>query len=248
MLPRRAWVEPIMGMPVSVHLRGGDVRGPSAEEAVAQAFDVMRRMDRLFSTWREDSEVMRLRRGETSLRACDPLVAESVALGALASRLTHGAFTVLLPTDDGELAFDPTGFVKGWAVDLAAEHLQMLAGTSYCINAGGDLLVGAHADLPDNGLEAIAWRVGIEDPRQPSSIAETVLITRGAVATSGTAARGAHLWDPRSGARVGRAGSVTVTGPSLLWADIWATALFVGGDEARRAFASHASDYLSTEL
>ncbi len=245
--PRQAWVEQVMGMPVSIHLRGGDVAGPHAAAAVAGAFATLRQMDRIFSTWRDDSEIMRLRREELTLRQCDPLVAESIALGELASRLTHGAFTTLLPSD-GQLAFDPTGLVKGWAVDLAAVALQHLPGTSYCINAGGDLLVGAHADLPDAGPDAIPWRVGIEDPRHPAAIAGSLVLTRGAVATSGTAARGAHLWDPVAEAMVGRAGSVTVTGPTLLWADIWATALFVGGEATRETFASNAPDYLATEF
>ena len=32
---RRAWVEQIMGMPISMHLRGADVDGPAAQEAVS---------------------------------------------------------------------------------------------------------------------------------------------------------------------------------------------------------------------
>lgn len=246
--PRRAWVERIMGMPVSIHLRGGDVDGSQAVDAVEAAFATMREMDRIFSTWREGSDIMRLRREEVGLRQCDPLVAEAIALGGLAERLTCGSFTTLLPTGEGELAFDPTGLVKGWAVDRAAASLRGLPGTSYCINAGGDLLIGAHASVPDSGAEAIGWRVGIEDPRNRTSIASSVVVTRGAVATSGTAARGAHLWDPATRQHVGRLGSVTVTGPTLLWADIWATALFVGDAGTREAFASQAPDYLSTEL
>lgn len=246
--PRRAWVEQIMGMPVSIHLRGGEVSESPAEHAVRTAFSMLREMDVIFSTWNDDSEVMRLRRGELTLRQCDPLVAESIALGELAGRLTRGAFTTMLPTGEGHVAFDPTGLVKGWAVDLAATALKDLPGTSYCINAGGDLLIGAHEAVPDSGPGSIGWRVGIEDPHHRSTIANAVVVTRGAVATSGTAARGAHLWDPAAREHVGRAGSVTVTGPSLLWADVWATALFVGGPETREAFASHAPDYLSTDL
>lgn len=67
-------------------------------------------------------------------------------------------------------------------------------------------------------------------------------LTEGAVATSGTAARGAHLYDPANGQMVDRGGSVTVTGPTLLWADIWATALFVGGRTTREAFKAEAVD------
>lgn len=245
---RKAWVEPIMGTSVSIHLRGGDVGGRAAVAAVASAFGTLREMERIFSTYQDDSDIMRLRREELRLEECDPVVALALRLGEQAEQLTAGAFTTLLPTGHGELAFDPTGLVKGWAVDLAARSLGGLEGTSYCISAGGDLVVGAHPDLPDSGSDAIGWRVGIEDPRNPSTIARTVRLTRGAVATSGTAARGAHLYDPASGRMVGRAGSVTVTGPTLLWADIWATALFVGDDGTREAFVRNAPDYLATSL
>ena len=245
---RRAWVEQVMGMPVSIHLRGEGVDGPEAEGAVAEAFATLRQMDGIFSTYRDDSDLMRLRRGETDLSGCSPLVREALAIGQRAQRLTHGAFSTLLPTGDGDLAFDPTGLVKGWAVDLAARPLSHLRRISFCVNAGGDLLIGAHPDMPLAGDDAIAWRVGIEDPHDRSQIASTVSLTHGAVATSGTAARGAHLFDPASGAHVDRPGSVTVIGPTLLWADIWATALFVGGEQTREAFALSAPDYLSTAL
>lgn len=245
---RRAWVEQVMGMPISVHLRGQDVNRPEAHQAVAAAFAVLREMDSIFSTYREDSDLMRVRREEVPMSACSPLLEEALQIGQEAEVATRGAFTTLLPTGDGDLAFDPTGLVKGWAVDRASAPLLELERISFCINAGGDVLVGAHRDLPTTGPEAIVWRVGVEDPRDRQRIAHTLTLVRGAVATSGTAARGAHLYDPSAGEMVGRAGSVTVTGPTLLWADIWATALFVGTTDTRDAFARNAPGYTSTAL
>ncbi len=246
---RKAWVEQVMGMPISIHLRGGPaVDSPAADVAVLATFDSLREMDRIFSTYRPDSDVARLRREEVQVGDCHPLVAEAMHIGESAERATHGAFTTLLPTGAGDLAFDPTGLVKGWAVDLAAVHLESLPGVSFCINAGGDLLIGAHPGLLHRGADVIEWRIGIEDPRDRSRIASTVTLTHGAVATSGTAARGAHLYDPTTGEMIGRAGSVTVIGPTLLWADIWATALFVGDEVTQEAFALRAPDYLSTQI
>lgn len=245
---RRAWVEQVMGMPISIHLRGDKVEGQPAEEAVAEAFAVLREMDSIFSTYREDSDLMRLRREEVPISQCSPLLEESLRIGQEAEAATRGAFTTLLPTGEGDLAFDPTGLVKGWAVDRASVPLLELERTSFCINAGGDVLVGAHRDLPASGPDAILWRVGVEDPLDRQRIAHTLTLVRGAAATSGTAARGAHLYDPAAGEMVGRPGSVTVTGPTLLWADIWATALFVGTAETRDAFARNAPGYTSTAL
>jgi thiamine biosynthesis lipoprotein ApbE len=245
---RRAWVEQVMGMPISIHLRGDDVDGPAAHEAVASAFRILREMDSIFSTYLDDSDLMRLRREEVQVSQCSPLVEEALRIGQEAEALTQGAFTTLLPTGEGDLAFDPTGLVKGWAVDRASVPLSVLERTSFCINAGGDILIGAHQDVPTEGPDAITWRVGVEDPLDRQRIASTLTLSRGAVATSGTAARGAHLYDPESGELVGRPGSVTVTGPALLWADIWATALFVGSERTSEAFAANATDYLSTAL
>ncbi|HSU74080.1 MAG TPA: FAD:protein FMN transferase [Terrabacter sp.] len=245
---RRAWVEQVMGMPVSIHLRGKGVDGERAQQAVARAFAVLREMDSIFSTYRDDSDLMRLRREEIPISRCSPLVEESLRIGQEAESATRGAFTTLLPTGEGDLAFDPTGLVKGWAVDRASAPLLELERVSFCINAGGDVLVGAHADLPTSGPDATVWRVGVEDPLDRQRIAHTLSLARGAVATSGTAARGAHLYDPASGQMVGRPGSVTVTGPTLLWADIWATALFVGSAETRDAFTHSAAGYSSTVL
>ena len=85
-----------------------------------------------------------------------------------------------------------------------------------------------------------ARRIGVEDPRDQTRMTAIVPLTTGAVATSGTAARGAHLFDPVTGQMVDRVGSTTVVADTLLWADVWATALFVGGDDAREAFSRNA--------
>src|SRR5450759_5442222 len=218
-----------MGMPISIHLRGKDVDSPMVAHVVEDAFDLLREADRLFSTYRDDSEVSWIRRGELDPGHADPLVQQVVTLCRQAGDLTKGAFTDQLPDDQGVLGFDPTGLVKGWATDRAASRLADLQGASFCLNAGGDVVVGGSV-VEANGGPAAVWRVGIEDPRDRSRIAEVVELHHGGVATSGTAARGAHLYDPGTQTFVDRTGSVTVIGPSLMWADVWATALFIGPD------------------
>jgi thiamine biosynthesis lipoprotein len=216
-----------MGMPISIHVRSVDVDSPIVARGVEEAFDLMRQADRLFSTYQHDSEISRIRRGELEPGDAHPLVQEVISACHQAGELTRGAFTDQLPDGDGVLGFDPTGLVKGWAADRAASRLAKLPGASYCLNAGGDVVVGGTATQAGDGPAAL-WRVGIEDPRDRSRIAEVVELHHGAVATSGTAARGAHLYDPGTGTFVQRTGSVTVVGPTLMWADVWATALFVG--------------------
>ena len=92
------------------------------------------------------------------------------------------------------------------------------------------------------------WRIGIEDPRDRSRIAEVVELSRGAVATSGTAARGQHLIDPATGHAVTGDGSVSVVGSTLLWADVWATALFVGPSALAGRLATEQPGYRLVRL
>jgi thiamine biosynthesis lipoprotein len=231
-----------MGMPISLHLRGRDVDSPMVARVVEEAFELLREADRLFSPYRDDSEVSRIRRGELEPVHADPLVRQVVTLCRQAGVLTEGAFTDQLPDDNGVLRFDPTGLVKGWAADRAASRLAELPGVSFCLNAGGDVVVGGKADEADDGPGS-PWRVGIEDPRDRSQIAEVVELHDGGVATSGTAARGTHLYDPATGTFVDRTGSVTVVGLSLMWADVWATALFVGPASLTRRFSQVAQGY-----
>lgn len=252
---RRVWVEQIMGMPISVHVRGttstdadkgtDTAADTDTETAVAQAFSHLRRVDAVLSPWRADSDLMRVRRGELSADDAHPWLAEVRDLCAEAAERTGGLFTADLPDPvDGPRVFDPTGLVKGWAVEGAARHLALVDGISFCINAGGDILAGTGKYAG----EVSPWRVGIEDPAERTRIAATVELTVGAVATSGNAARGAHITDPRTGDPVDRAGSATVTGPSLLWADIWATAIFVDPEAAPATMALRDPAYRSLVL
>jgi thiamine biosynthesis lipoprotein len=231
--PRRVWVEQVMGMPISIHVRGTErVAIADVETAVAQAFAHLRRVDHVFSTWRDDSDLMRLRRGELAEADAHPWVEEVRALCREAEERTGGLFRATLPAPGGGPdLWDPTGLVKGWAVEGAARHLALVPHVSFCVNAGGDIVAGTGREPG----ELQAWRIGIEDPRDRSRIAATVDLTVGAVATSGSVARGAHIVDPRIGTPVDRAGSATVTGPALLWADVWATAVFVDPEQGRAA-------------
>lgn len=65
----------------------------------------------------------------------------------------------------------------------------------------------------------------------------------GGVATSGNATRGVHVLDPRSQRWVTRDGSVTVRGPDLVWADVWATAAFVDPAAAGELMTLRDPDY-----
>ena len=123
---------------------------------------------------------------------------------------------------------DPTGVVKGWAVERAADHLRALEATDFCLSAGGDLV----CRTLDAG--APPWRIGVEHPLDPARLIAVVPVSTGAVATSGTVHRGDHLVDARTGRPPAGVASVTVVAASLTWADIDATAAYAHGRDAAR--------------
>jgi thiamine biosynthesis lipoprotein len=219
----RRYVEHVMGMPVSLALRGRHTGDTAALGAWAEAVAALRDADRVFSTSRPDSFVSRLDRGEVAVEDGPPEVAEVLALGELARLQSHGAFDV---RRDGRL--DPSGVVKGWAVGRAVRPLLALPDTDVCLSAGGDLVCRvAGRDSPD-------WRIGIEDPHDPSRVVAVVPVRAGAVATSGRAHRGDHVVDARTGRPPDAIASVTVVHDDLTWADIDATAAFAMGRDAAR--------------
>jgi len=222
-------VEMIMGMPVSLALRGRQ------SAAVANAWQAvvfeLRAVDRIFSTYRSDSYLSRLGRGEIDLDQCPPEVAEVMAIGDDASRRSDGAFSIMVPTGSGA-RLDPSGVVKGWAVERAARHLADLD-NDFCLSAGGDMVCRIM------GSDAPAWRIGVEDPQDPTKIIAVVPVRTGAVATSGTAHRGQHIVDARTGIVPTGIGSVTVIAESLTRADIDATSAYAHG--------AGASDWLTAQ-
>ncbi len=224
--PRQRYVAHLMGMPVSLALRGLHADDEAAREAWERCVAELTEVDRVFSTYRADSVVSRLSRGEIDLADCPADVHEVLGLGERARVESDGAFDVRRVGPDGVPTLDPSGVVKGWAVQRASAHLRALPDTDVCLSAGGDMVCHVTDD------SSPAWRVGIEDPRDPQRMLATVEVRRGAVATSGTAHRGEHITDARTGDLPAAIASVTVLADDLTWADIDATAAYAMGDGA----------------
>jgi thiamine biosynthesis lipoprotein len=227
-VPVRRYVEHVMGMPVSLALRGAHTDDALARGAWAEAMAALHDVDRVFSTYRADSAVSRLGRGEIALEDCPGEVSEVLALGEVARQESGGAFDVRRTGPDGQVVLDPSGVVKGWAVERAARPLAALPDTDMCLSAGGDLVCRVA------GPRSPAWRIGIENPRDPTRVVAVVAVRDGAVATSGLAHRGGHVVDARTGEVPTAVASVTVLGDDLTWADIDATAAFAQDRDALR--------------
>jgi thiamine biosynthesis lipoprotein len=221
--PMARRVAHVMGMPISLALRGRHTDDELADTAWAAVLASLRETDRVFSTYRPDSAVSAIRRGELALPDAPEEVHQVLAIAARAERATGGAFSAWRG-HDGRRELDPSGVVKGWAVERAAAALHALPGTDWSLSAGGDLACRSVTGAP--------WRVGIEDPHDPARVLATVEVGDGAVATSGTAHRGAHLVDARTGHAPSAVAQVTVVAASLTDADVDATAAYALDTEA----------------
>lgn len=201
-----------MGTVVSFDLRAGDAG--AVEAAMAWLHDV----DRLFSTYRADSEIRRLDRGELALADASPDVGWVLQrCGDLRSE-TGGFFDARAA---GRL--DPSALVKGWATQRAADILTAGGATHFCLNAGGDVITRGSA-FPEHG-----WRIGIQHPHDRRAVAARVSAGDLAIATTGAYERGAHVTNPRTGMPPAGVLSVTVTGADLGTADAYSTAAFAMG-------------------
>jgi len=212
---------PVMGTVVSIHVRAGSAEPPALYLAIAEARARLHRADAVFSTWKTDSPVSRLRRGELMVDEAPPEVVDVLARCHEAREMSGGWFDPWAAAG----GVDPTGLVKGWAAARALAALQDAGAAAGMVSAGGDVAVFGS---PQPGRP---WRIGVQNPFDRQTVA-AVVNPLGAIATSGTYERGAHIYNPFTGRPATVVASATVTGPDLGLADALATALAAGGEEA----------------
>lgn len=207
---RRA--EAVMGTVATVQI-ADRLPAPHLERLAQRVFNWLYEVDGRFSTYRPDSEVSRLGRGEVAVPACSADLRQVLASCAELWHATGGYFDAYA---GGRL--DPSGYVKGWAVQVASELLTAAGAPDHCVDAGGDFQTRGR---PAPGEQ---WQIGIAHPWQPDRLAWILHGTDLAVATSGTYERGHHVIDPLRDAPATGLCSVTVVGRDLAIVDAYATA------------------------
>src|ERR1019366_7360811 len=220
---RTVRAEPLMGTVIAIDVRDPDI----PEELMDSVFAWFHEVDATFNTFRSDSEISRLSRGELTVSDCTRDVREVLFLCEEVRRRSGGLFAVW---QDGRC--DPSALVKGWSVERASLMLKAAGARNYFINAGGDV-VACGRPAPDR-----TWRVGIRHPGQREQLAAVLSVSDLAIATSGAYERGKHIIDPQRGQPATGLLSMTVIGPSLTYADAYSTAAFVMGDRGPSWVAS----------
>ncbi|HSW79977.1 MAG TPA: FAD:protein FMN transferase [Candidatus Saccharimonadales bacterium] len=209
--------ELIMGMPITVEIVGSD----KPEKTISRIFEYFRSVDRRFSTYKSTSEISKINRGLLREDWSDEM-RRVLDLCEQTKRETNGYFDIRTPNG----LLDPSGLVKGWSIQNAAEMTLKSGCEDFYIEAGGDIQVhGKNSD----GEE---WKIGIRNPFDSEEIVKTLQLTNAGIATSGTYIRGQHIYNPHTyGSQIDDVKSLTVIGPNIFDADRFATATFAMGVE-----------------
>ena len=205
-----------MNIPFTVKLATKDPDDVVKEQlkvATEKIDEWLYQVDLKFSPFRYDSLVSKFQRGDKTPLLESKNFQSVYAQSVLAEQMTDKIFT---PYFAGR--YDPTGLVKGWAIEKAFDKYlkpllkdPMIAGVS--LNGGGDI---KFATSPQTDFR---WGIGIENPDDLTEIIATYYLKNGAIATSGNSKRGEHIIriNPND------VEQVTVISQSLVEADIWAT-------------------------
>ena len=193
---------------------------------LAEVTNYVKVIDQEFSTYKPDSQVSKIRRGELKIQEASDQMQEVWQLCEVARELTDGSFDPWCVKG----GYDPSGYVKGWAADKCVKILLGHGAENIQVNAAGDLsLAGGFED-------GKPWSIGIRSPENRFEVLKVFEVFEGAIATSGTYEIGAHIKDPHTGLIAIGARSATVIGPDGGLADALATALVVTGRDGAGMF------------
>ena len=208
----------------------GRTENAEIEALLTRACEKLHEADRIFSLYKPESPLSQLARGETSVTACPPVVDHVWNLCEEWEKVTGGYFSAFTL----QHTFDPSGLVKTWAAQAAIDVLLAEGVDDFTLNAGGDIWIG------DGVTTDLDFKIGISKPitiASPEAGVLTVVNLKDteyrALATSGTAERGQHIWNPQ-GAEMATSElvQVSVLAKDLVTADVWATAAFAEGPRA----------------
>ena len=197
------------------------------DELITNACAKLHEADEIFSLYKPESPLSRLARGETSVAACPVVVDHVWNLCEEWEKVTGGYFSAFTL----QHTFDPSGLVKTWAAQAAIDVLLDEGVTDFTLNAGGDIW------LSDDLKSEVDWKIGISKPVTIASTDAGLLTVVNlkhtqfrALATSGSAERGKHIWNPQAAELAGdELVQVSVLAKELVTADVWATAAFAEG-------------------
>lgn len=213
-----------MGTMVSIRIADAELSEHSTDDRAISVLNEIEhefsRLNEKYSLYLDDSEISAVARGEISLTDASEEMREEYARALEWREKTDGAFTPHRP--DGII--DLSGTIKAVAIEAAAQLLSDAGFVNFSVNVGGDLTTSGNQDAEESG-----WITGIVDPADRGTVIAAVRLNTEfpAMATSGTAERGEHIWlRPETTKDFVQA---TVIATDIITADVLATAIISGG-------------------
>jgi len=203
-------VQTIMGIPISIDVPDG------TNKILSDSFNIFTKLDERFSTYKEESEVSRFNRGIVTIEESSDEFRKIFNICEQLKKETGGYFDAQFDSD-----YDPSGYVKAYAINQVSQFLKQSGYETFLINAGGDIVA--------NSSDANTWNIGISNPNDTKKILAHLEVDAIAVASSGNYERGHHIINPISRITPDYFKSVTIFGPSILVADVYATVIFAMG-------------------
>ncbi|MFO0882352.1 MAG: FAD:protein FMN transferase [Candidatus Saccharimonadales bacterium] len=207
-----------MGMPISIDLPS--VKGQKYFDAL---FAIGEEIDERFSPYKSNSELAKLWRGQIREKDASKDMQAVIQACNDYEQITNGYFS---PRYAG--TFNPTGYVKGWAIQQMADYLDSHGIDTYLINVAGDIVA--------KSKHGHSWDIVIANPVNTAEPIATIKLDNGAIATSGNYERGTHIYDPHTKLPADELASVTIIGPSIIPVDVYATAVFAMSHEKGSEF------------
>jgi len=207
----------IMAMPVTIQVIDRNIK----EEDINEVFSYLHFIDKKFSTFKKDSEISQINRGQLKESGYSNDMRNILSLCQKTKTETNGFFDI---NNNGIL--DPSGLVKGYAINEGANILLKKGYKNIYVEIAGDIQVyGKNSDGND-------WKIGIQNPFNLKEIIKVVSLSNKGIATSGNYLKANHIYSPKKNKLIENIISVTVIGPNVYEADRFATAIFAMGESA----------------
>jgi FAD:protein FMN transferase len=216
-------VFPVMGTMCTIVVADADVDrcgSDAVRDGMAAARSQLELMDHRFSHYSRESEISRWQSGfdvsPDALADIDFVIRQCL-------RLRDESDGVFVHKNPVTSSLDTAGFVKGYAILIAVRAMKRHGLRNFIVGVGGDSHCAGVAsdDRP--------WRIAVSDPGRSHGVLALVDATDLAVATSGRAERGDHIWKGPH-AVTSEILSFTVIGPDIAEADAYATIGFAMGE------------------
>ncbi|NDC48172.1 MAG: FAD:protein FMN transferase [Micrococcales bacterium] len=214
-----------------------DLADQKLTEAIRESVAALHNADNVFSLYKPDSPLSQLARGEVSIAELPEIVSFIWDECERWSELTDGWFSSMT----NENTFDPSGLVKAWATEVAANKLEEFGITDFAINAGGDIRLSKNISSGKPKRIGITKPVSITETNEAITVIDLNDTEFFAVATSGTAERGNHIWNSKEQKPADDFLQVTVVAKDIITADVLATAIFAAGNQAETLITKFAN-------